>query len=322
MLRTASLISDPPANCPATGVLVLANPFSGTGPNRQRVERFTAALGRDGLDVQLVWDSRERRAILSDSAGLSRLRCLVAAGGDGTLADVINDLPPGLVGDGCPPIAILPLGNENLFAQHYGMDVPPEEVARALVAGHTVRVDLGRVGERYFTLMASAGFDADVVHRMAQWRANGTALRRVNRLSYVKRILGTVAHYHYPRVHVQAHAADGSITTAAGSHVFVFNLPRYGGDLDIAPGASPDDALLDWVVFEKPGIMSLVDYAWSVLRTHHLGRPDVPHGRAVSLHLTSQTPAPVQADGDPAGFAPLQIHVVPRALRVIVAVPP
>src|SRR5690606_11718217 len=114
--------------------------------------------------------------------------------------------------------------------------------------------------------------------------------------SYLPRIVSCVREYGWPRITAEI---DGRRYT--GSHLFVFNLPQYGGNLGIARHACGDDHLLDWVIFERPGILSLGDYALTVVRAKHLGREDVPHGQARRVRVTTEAPLAMQADGDPAG---------------------
>ena len=320
--------STPPDPGAATGtrVVVLANPYSGTGPNRRRVDAFTKALIERGFEPQVCWTPEERRQTVAEA---DDVRCAVVAGGDGSIADAVNELEAAGALDRVP-VATLPLGNENLFADEFGFNRGLAKLAEAIAAGRDRRIDLGRVGDRLFTLMASAGLDADVVHRMARWRTgrrtaasdappgSGTTapLRRVNRLSYAKRLLGSLQEYPYPELTLQTD--DGEVT---GSHVFVFNLPRYGGGLGIAPEARADDGRLDYVVFRRPGMIRLAAYALGVVRGRHLAREDVAHGRSRSARISAAGPAdpaaPIQADGDPAGATPATVAAVPGALRVV-----
>lgn len=305
----------------AMGVAILANPYSGHGPNRKHVDRLIAALVASGLEPRPVWDPVARAQMLSDPDLGQWCRCVVSAGGDGSLADVINDLyrlNPTLAAS--VPIATLPIGNENLFARQFGFARKPVELAKAIGRGATRSCDVGRVGERMFTLMASAGFDADVVHRVAHWRQNGNGtskgggggLKRVSKLSYVGKIARSIKDYSYPPITVEA---DG--VTVRGAHVFVFNLPQYGANLGIARHARGDDAMLDYVVFEKPGLIRLADYGMAVVLARHLRRGDVMHGQARVIRIRSETAVPIQADGDPAGMTPLDVTVAPAAVRVI-----
>jgi len=238
----------------------------------------------------------------------STTRCVVVVGGDGTIADVINEKPRGL------PLAVLPAGNENLFARAFGFRNECDSLVAAIVAGRVKWIDLGRAGRRFFTLMAGVGFDADVVQRFACWRRQRRSLRRVTRLSYVRPILGALRHPPSGLVEIDA---DGLAVRC--THCFVFNVPRYAAGLRLAPPALSDDGLLDWVAFERPGRGALVRYAIAVWRYTHLDRRDVRHGRARHIRLIGTPPTPVHLDGDPAGFTPVEIEVRRQALAVLVS---
>ncbi len=291
------------------GVLVCANPFSGSGPNRRCVDDLAAALSAGGLEPRLVWDLQERGKLLSDP-GLNRwCRCVVVAGGDGSIGAVVNEL--GAAGQldtshgSVVSLATLPMGNENLFAGHFRFGCDVHALTGAIQRCRTRRVDLVRAGGRLFTLMAGVGYDGEVVHRMDRWRARGGGLRRVRRLSYLPRLMSSAFGYAYPMLTVDV---DGQ--ALAGAHLFVFNLPAYGGGLRLCPpGCVEDDGRLSWVLFERPGAGPLLSYALSVLRGGHLGRADVKHGRALRLGVRTSlsTPAPIQIDGDPAEATPLEI---------------
>lgn len=299
----------------ARAVKIFANPYSGNGPNRKRVDALVEALGDAELEPQVIWDRDERAAMLGDPALGQTCRCIVSAGGDGSLADVINEMAADV------PVATLPMGNENLFAAYFDFGCHGEKLADAIARGQTRRIDLGaieRPGEpdRLFTLMAGIGFDAEVVHRVDRWRsatANGRGgLKRVNRMSYVPRILGALREYDYPTVALEA---DGQ--SISGAHAFVFNLPCYGMDLGLAPDARGDSGKLHWIVFERPGMIRLARYGILAFFKRHYGSAGVHHGAAERVSLTSDQPVPVQADGDPQGDTPLLIAVRPEALRVI-----
>ena len=293
-------------------IVVAANPYSGAGPNRRRVDLLLAALRELGGATRVVWDAAERAAAFADAATMRGCQAVVAAGGDGTVSQVINELPPGV------PLAVLPLGNENLLARGLGFARDPERLARAVVACRTRTIDLGHATapgrRRLFALMLGAGFDAAVVHRFAAWRARGAAWRRVRRASYVWPILACAVEYAYARVRLMADAQ-----VAEGVHCVIANVPGYALDLNFTPGAAADDGHLDWLVLERPGIASVLAYCWSAYRGRHLRRSDVRAGQATRLRLTAATPTPVQLDGDPWGTTPVDVEIVPRALTLISA---
>jgi diacylglycerol kinase (ATP) len=160
--------------------------------------------------------------------------------------------------------------------------------------------------------MLSVGFDAEVVHRLARWRSVGGAPRRVSRLSYVRPLATALWEYGHRSVAI---AADD--TSVDGAYCVVSNLPEYALALSLTPTARGDDGWLDWLAFERRGVPALASYAWAVARARHGGLADVRGGRARRLVLTSATPVPVQLDGDPWGFTPVEVEVLPAALRVV-----
>jgi len=289
-------------------VLIAANPYSGHGPTAKRVAELAAALTDHGLEPRVIWDRGERAELLQQPDLPATCRCVVAAGGDGTVADVINEMAA------AAPIAMLPSGNENLFAREFGFTRDMKQLAAVIAQGKTRRIDLARAGGRLFSLMLSVGFDAAVVHRVVEWRTNGDSLRRVRRLNYAKPIIDVLRSYRYGQVELEA---DG--VRVIGTHAFVFNLPQYGFRMPFAPDARGDDGLLDWLVFERPGFMPMLSYFLSLVRSKHLARPDVHHGRTRRVRIIALEPMPVQMDGEAAGMTPVEVVVAGAALRVVAA---
>ncbi|MEM8738905.1 MAG: diacylglycerol kinase family protein [Planctomycetota bacterium] len=312
----------------ASAVLVLGNPYSGTRSNPKRVGRLERALAERGVACRVEWDREDWGEALR-SVGEDPEAVVLAAGGDGTVADVINAMrDAGRLG---LKFATLPAGNENLFAQAFGFTRPAAAIAEAVVRGQTRAVDLGQIqredrpgdAPRLFTLMASAGFDAAVIDRLDRWRkkTRGGGLKRVNRVRYLPRIVGTLLGYRFPGVVLEA---DGR--RVEGHQVYVCNLPQYGGGLRFAPDARPDDGELDWVVYQRRGFLGLLWFHGKVIRGKHLGMGRVIHGRSAGVALRAADDEvaverglglPLQADGDVAGPAPLRVEAVPGALNLI-----
>ena len=288
----------------ARRVAIVANPYSGARRNGALVKRLVAALESQGLEPHEIRQLDELAAARSPQVA-RQYRCVVAAGGDGTLHRVLNEQLP-------LPIALLPLGNENLFARYFGYRRDPEAIAQAIAAGRVRPIDLGSVNGQRFSIVVSAGFDGEVAHRLARWRHRGTHLRRVNSRSYVAPVVGAACSYQYPLVELNA---DGQIVR--GALAMIFNLPAYCLGLQLTPDASCDDGWLDWVVFTRPGRLALADYALSVVLGRHRARGDVLHGRARRLTMTSETVVPVEVDGEAAGHTPVTVEVIPRAASVV-----
>ena len=292
---------------------VAANAASGRGQGRRRVDRLASHLERQGLGVRVAWTPEDRAAMVRDAEADPECRCLVAAGGDGTVAALINECPQ-------RPITVLPAGTENLFAGHFGVRPSPEAVAATIASGRVLPMDLGVCGGRRFALMAGIGFDADVVtrHHAARVGKVGT-MRPTHRAAYVEPVLRASFGYTFPALRIRVDGDEELVGTTA----FIFNLPRYALGLPIAPTAQADDGLLDLVVFRDAGPLRALRYLWMVFRGIHLRRDGVAHRRASRIEVEAAQAVPVQLDGDPGGeVAPggsaWSAEVLPNALRVMV----
>jgi diacylglycerol kinase family enzyme len=285
-------------------VVILANPRAGADGSRRQLDGFVLQLSKVGLRPTVCW----HRAELAETVTAARadLCCVVAAGGDGTLLEVLNRAPD-------VPVALLPLGTENLVAGYCRTPRSGQALADSIQAGRWRQMDAARVNERTFCLMASAGFDAAVVHRVHSRRRG-----HITRLGYALPIIQTLQEYRFPTIDVEVTDTGERLR---GSLAFVFNLPCYGLGLPIAREARPDDGLLDLYLFEKPGVFALARYALAVLGGRHQNLPDVVHRRARGFRLSSEEPVPIQIDGDAAGWLPATIEVLPRRLTLLMSAP-
>jgi diacylglycerol kinase (ATP) len=298
---------------------IVANPGAGRGKGRLRVHRLIQSLGRQGVRVRIAWTPHERASMVAESGQDPHCGCLVAAGGDGTVAGLINEEPR-------VPITVLPSGTENLFARYFRINHDPDALARMILEGRAIRTDLGRLGSRRFSLMAGFGFDAAVVSRHHLLRvAAGGLPKPTNRVAYVEPVLHSSLTYRFPPISVAIEDSEGSTQeTLVGTTVFLFNLPSYALNLPFVPGARADDGLLDLIVFRKPGPFQALHYLWLVIRGLHLNCPDIDHRRVRRVSISTEESVPVQLDGDPDGkispgaSSARAADVLPGAIDVLV----
>jgi diacylglycerol kinase family enzyme len=292
-------------------VLISVNPRAG-GQNRQGVaDELSRELKAVGLEGIVVADLAELRDLAAERQSSGKLRAVVAAGGDGTVSLIANSIPPGV------PIAVLPLGTENLLAKYLELSADPRRLAQLIAAGCSVPLDAGAAGDRLFILMAGCGFDAEVVRRLHRRRTGN-----IHHLSYAKPILDAIRKYNYPELRVQyapAEAGDaGELTESLVARwVFVVNLPRYAGGLRFAPGASGTDGLLDVCTFKAGSLWNGLLYLGGVMLGQHEGMSDFVRVQTARLRIESAAPAPLQLDGDPGGDLPVDIRVLSGRLRLI-----
>ncbi|HUG67792.1 MAG TPA: diacylglycerol kinase family protein [Pirellulaceae bacterium] len=296
----------------ARSVLISRNPKAGARSGLPTVERLSGLLAAQDFQVETLTDIDE---LSSKSAQLLRdgeLRCVVSAGGDGTVALLANRLPRDT------PLAVLPLGTENLLSKHLQMRGDPAEVCQTICEGRAQKFDAGRAGDQIFLIMAGCGFDAEVVRRLHNERTG-----HIHHLSYAKPIWDSIHNYDYPelRVHCEIPASDSTparTQTITARWAFVVNLPRYAGGLRIAPDASGNDGLLDVCTFKDGSLWSGLRYLSGVILGQHASWDDCVTVRAAKIRIDSDSPVPLQLDGDPSGFLPTEIDVLPDHLTLLV----
>ncbi len=300
----------PPAN--ADRVVISVNPKAGARSVRESVDGLVNMLYARGIvaEVDTSLDAVAEAAIRWHGQG--RLLALVGVGGDGTAAELVNRTPSGL------PFAMLPSGNENLLARYLGWSKSPEAVCQMLLDRHIRQLDAGRANGRLFLLMVGCGFDAHVV-RCVHGRRTGHIRSR----DYFKPILHSIRTYDYPAMKVMhdassVPAAEEASVIDMARWLFVFNLPCYGGGLQIAPNADGSDGLLDACLFRGGGMWHGLRYACSIRLGFHGRMNDVVTRRVRRLTISADAEVPFQLDGDPGGVLPLEIETVPQRLTLVV----
>jgi diacylglycerol kinase family enzyme len=303
-------------------VIVSVNPKAGAGSADVRVARLADLLREQGLDVSVLTSLDQIATEANRLFAAGQLRALVAVGGDGTAAELVNRTVAGV------PLTVLPAGNENLIARHLGLGPTPEQCCRTIVEGAVMRCDAGRAGDRIFLVMVSCGFDAEVVRGLHLHRTG-----HVTSASYFSPIMSSLRYYDFPELRVywngEGVAQGGGAAdeepgktkeTIAGGvkWLFAFNFPCYGGGLHIAPEADESDGLLDICTFRHGGLWAGLYYTAAVLAGTQRWLTDFAERRVTRLRVASDAKVPYQLDGDPGGFLPVEIEVLPGRLTLIV----
>ncbi|MGL4514979.1 MAG: diacylglycerol/lipid kinase family protein [Lacipirellulaceae bacterium] len=292
-------------------VLLMVNDRAGSARRRRLADEVTAALGAEGFAVERVAGPEGLAATVSQPPMADGLRAVVALGGDGTFAAALNATPPGTA------LLLCPRGTENLLAKHLGWKADAGQVARLVRTGEQVRLDAGVAGDRLFSLMASIGFDADVVRRVNERRRGN-----ITHLAYARPIAEALLRYPHQRLVIEGVDTAGEPFSDEGAWLFAVNLPRYASGLRIAPWAEGSDGALDLCLFRRGQLAAGLWYLWHVLRGRH------QHLRSVSVRRVTRCvvreaggapAAPCQIDGDPHGVTPLELRVASGRITVLVA---
>ncbi len=237
-----------------------------------------------------------------------QLRAILAAGGDGTVTEVVNRTEPGV------PVTVFPLGTANLLAGYLAIGRDPRAMAQLLCEGTIVRLDAGRANGRIFLLMVGCGFDADVVHRLHRKRRGG----HISYWTWARPILESIRRYRFPDLRVYCDTAADRPTepTHSARWAFVVNLPVYAGGLLVAPDAVGTDGMLNVCTFTSGSFWHGLRYVGHVVLRRHQKLPDYKSVMVSRVRIESDEPVPYQLDGEPGGVLPLEIEVMPARLTL------
>ena len=302
--------TEPPHGQEKKQVIISVNPKAGTASSSEKADRLAELLREDGFEVSIL-DNLERVAKTANQwHGQGRLWVLIGVGGDGTAAELVNRTQAGV------PIAMLAAGTENLLSKYIGWSRSVEEFRETIVDGSLKVFDAARAGDRVFLLMISCGLDAEVVRRVDDSRTG-----HISRWAYFKPLLATIRRYEYPQLLVYSSAddeAEGTSPAAKARWLFAFNLPCYAGGLKFAPDASGDDGLLDVCTFRRGSPWHGLRYLLAVVFGRHRQMDDCTIRRMRRLRITSSQNVPYQLDGDPGGFLPVEVEVLPGRMTLMV----
>lgn len=285
-------------------VAIQRNPTSGAGKRTQPIHDLIRRLREIGIRPRLFSSRVDFDAAVTDPARRPHLLAAVAAGGDGTVLDLVNRHPQ-------LPLCVLPLGTENLLAKNLNIPRGGRAVADMIARGHRRRLDLGQLNGRHFLVMASLGLDAEVVQQVHAGRRGG----HVRHISYIGPILKSLWRFRPQTLRV---TVDESPVVYEGQWVIVANLASYALNLGVVPNADGGDGVLDARVFSFRSVPGLLRMVWSIWRGTHESSTDVVRLTGRQFRIESDTPVPLQADGDPAGMTPAEITIQPFAVEFIV----
>jgi diacylglycerol kinase (ATP) len=233
---------------------------------------------------------------------------IVAAGGDGTINEVVNGLA-----DSSAMLGLLPIGTVNVFATELGLPTHDLQLCWDIIRGDQTRVvDLPSANGKYFVQLAGVGLDAQAV------KETSLAFKRsFGPLSYLISA-AQIAARQPPRLLVESENRPD----IEGSFVLIGNGRHYGGPFPFFKHAVIDDGLLDVVAFKQLGYLEIIKYLQDVFFSSEIRLPEVEYFQTRRLRISSDQEVPVELDGELVGSCPVEFEAREKRLRVLVPPPP
>jgi len=297
-------------------LVLIANPRAGRGKVGEALPKIERILTETGLGYRVVQTTHPGHATQAAREALQGgERYLVAAGGDGTVHEVINGMIAGdqpIVPDAV--LGVVAAGSGSDFVRSFGLPGDAVQAAHHL-AGDSVRdIDVGKVTctaaaaevTRYFANIAQAGIGGAVVARAA------TLPGFLGPAKYVSAFWLVLPGFRPGTVRVDA---DGEAFCWQAHNVVVANCRFYGGGMHISPNSDPCDCLLDVLVMAGPKSDSFTTLP-KVYKGAHLPDRNIAELRASQLRVEADAPFPVEADGELLGVTPASFGIIPSCVRL------
>ena len=289
-------------------ICVIFNPAA-RGNKARHFRRHLAMIGGQSALKATAAPGDARR--LAAEAIKDGFDVIVAAGGDGTVNEVLNGIGDAPGGFERVRLGVLPLGTVNVFARELETPLRLEPAWEVLRRGRERKIDLPHAefpatGKKvYFAQLAGAGLDARAIELV-----DFSVKKKVGPLAYVMAGLRALVEKK-PQVKASANGASYS-----GELVLIGNGKLYGGPFEIFPAADTRDGLLDVCVFPRVDWPTLIRCAPDFLLRRRLPETAVKRFRVASFELTAEG-AKFELDGELTGPLPVRFSIERERLRVI-----
>lgn len=281
--------------------------FNSVAGNRKDalLHDVVAALRDRGLEVSIVGTTGPGNATqLAAEAVRTGADVIVAAGGDGTINEVVS----GMIGSDTP-VGIIPMGTANVLALELNLSRRATDIADVISAGTIRRLHVAGVNGRRFLLMVGAGFDGEVVHSIT-----AEMKRRWGKYAFVLQGMRAILANPTQTLMIEIDGAQLSASWAV-----VTNISHYGGPYTLMPQADPGAPMLSTVLFRNAGRLAMCANLLRIglgiaSRTKSV---TVIHSRSVCVCSPGYESVPVQIDGDAAGKLPVRIEATDQFVKVL-----
>jgi lipid kinase YegS len=272
-------------------------------------EALRSAVGRQRasghrIEVRVTWEKGDAQRFASEAGEVD---LVVAAGGDGTLNEILHGLMD--LSATRPVLGIVPLGTANDFASGCGIPPDPAKALALCMKGEAVPIDIGKANDHWFINAASSGFGAEIT---------ATTSPELKRLlgpaayTLMGAILAINLHHYQGRL-----ILPGREITGSGPVAIVGNGRQAGGGIQVAPRACIDDGLLDVLVVRQISPTALLAAARELQQLPSDGQY-ISYWQTPWLEVHPEEAIPVNLDGEPLSFSTVRYEAVPKAIQLIV----
>ena len=287
---------------------LIYNPTSGREIIRKHLPEILAKLEAAGYEASCHATTGEGDATRAARIAIERkYDVVIAAGGDGTIYEVINGLADAEVR---PKLGIIPTGTTNDFARAIHVSRNVEKAVDIITEGHTMPIDIGKMNEKYFINIAGGGRLTELTYEVP---------------SKLKTMLGQLAYYlkgieMLPSIRATEVSIeyDGKLFEGEIMLFLVANTNSVGGFERLAPDASLNDGMFTLLILKKLNLADFIRIVSLTLRGEHTNDPNVIYAKANRIKVTAKDKMMLNLDGEYGGLAPAEFVNLYRHFDVFV----
>ncbi|MEA4847249.1 MAG: YegS/Rv2252/BmrU family lipid kinase [Clostridiaceae bacterium] len=283
------------------------NPSSGDGIFKNRLDYLIERFQKSGY-MMVPFRSSDINALGKAFFDIHEdYAAVCVSGGDGTLSSVINIMASEKLS---LPIGIFPFGTANDFASHLNIPRDIEACCEIIENGRTKRVDIGRVNDKYFLNVCSAGLLTDVAYKTDTNMKNA-----LGKLAYYMKGIEEIPRFTPFKMRLQY---GSNVIEDNFLLLLILNGSSAGGFSRLAPNAEIDDGLLDVVAIKNTNITNILALFLKILRGEHIGDANLYNFQADKLMIACESGCETDIDGERGPNFPLDIEVKKHFLKVFV----
>ena len=271
------------------------------------IEEVKKKCDKEKIKLDIEFTKYPKHATKLAEAAKDKYDLIIAAGGDGTINEVINGMA-----NSKATMVIIPFGSTNVLASELGVPDDPKMAAGLITKGKKIKMDLGYAKtskeSRYFSMMLSVGPFAQVIKDTTP-----EFKKRWGRFAYPFRLIKVLFRYKWHKIYVK-HKVE-----SAGYFVIMANIKYYGGEYEIADKANIRDGLLDLVIINRknPWDIIVLIFSFTTGKLNKFLKKEYYQTKEAEIH--SRYNMQIQVDGEILGMAPVRVEIIPKALNVIAA---
>lgn len=292
---------------------IVYNPTAGQVWNPFNPQEAKAILEQGGWQVDLFPTQGPGGGTDAAHQAIAQgAQVVVAAGGDGTINEVVQAVAHTPVS-----LGILPVGTTNVLVRDIGLSLNWQQACRVMPDLVPYAIDLGQVNDRYYVLMAGFGLDAQI---------SAETPRALKRWTGMFAFVGATLKYLFSNrpyrllIELTDDSGRKKILRRRAHQVVVSNAATYASGWELAPEARFNDGILEVLIFKSRRVWEiLIALAILILHQRRESR-HVEHQRAVAVKIRANRHMPVQVDGEIIGQVPATVTVHPHALHLLVPV--